>query len=154
MLKKYDFIHSFIHSFIHITPNTLLKHHHVSSSLLFIYPMPAYYRYLTKMHDGQPFYLRLSEWTTALDTPLLSPTIKWCGVEKLGILSEYRYSESIPNFSTPYHLMVGGVCSLSLTQVESWFILAPSNPTWLFRVFGRWTCDTQFLWIALIHQVQ
>ena len=44
-----------------ITLNTLLKHHHVSSSLLCIYSMPAYYRYLTKVHDGQPFYLRLSE---------------------------------------------------------------------------------------------
>ena len=85
--------------------------YHVSSSLLFYLPYACYYRYLTKVHDGQPFYL--SEWKTALDTP---PTIKWYWVEKFGILSEYRYSESITNFSTPYH--------------------------------------TQFLWIALIHQMQ
>ena len=78
--------------------------YHVSSSLLFYLPYACYYRYLTKVYDGQPFYL--SEWKTALDT---LPTIKWCGVEKFGILSEYWYWESIPNFSTPYHLMVRGV---------------------------------------------
>ena len=81
--------------------------HHVCSSLLFYLPCLL----LQISHQSAWWPVFLLEWKR--------DRIKWRGVEKFGILSEYP-------------------CTLQ---------------PWLFRVFG-WTYPTQFLWIALIHQIQ